>query len=238
VAADQRERVYARLREGVSQGRQGYVICPLVAESETPELKAAEQYHAELQAGPFHDLRVGLLHGRMDESARDEVMGRFRRGQLDFLVSTSVIEVGVDVPNATLMLVEHAERFGLAQLHQLRGRVSRGKVAGKCYLFAEAVTEEAKRRLRALVRITDGFVLAEQDARLRGIGEFFGARQHGLGDLHFGDLLADQDLLQLARKDAFALVTADAGLSDPEHALLRQAMLDRYGQSLELPEIG
>jgi ATP-dependent DNA helicase RecG len=238
VREEQRERVYDRLRQELSQGRQAYVVCPLVAESETLDLKAAEQTHAELQAGPFRDFRVGLLHGRQDERTKQEVMQQFRNRELDLLVSTVVIEVGVDVPNATLMVVEHADRFGLSQLHQLRGRITRGTVAGQCYLFADPPTDEARERLRLLTRTTDGFVLAEHDARLRGLGEFFGTRQHGLGELRFGDLISDQDLLRMARQDAFALVAADAGLRRPEHALLRHSVLERYGRTLELAEVG
>jgi ATP-dependent DNA helicase RecG len=238
VHAGQRDRLFARLREELRRGRQAYVVCPLVEESETLDLKAAAQTHAELQAGPLAGFRVGLLHGRLDEAEKAAVMEQFRGRRLDVLVCTSVVEVGVDVPNATLLVIEHAERFGLSQLHQLRGRVSRGAAAGQCYLFADPATEEAKERLRAFVRTRDGFALAEQDARLRGGGQLFGTRQHGLGELRFGDVLADAELLQVARKDAFALVAADAGLRQPEHALLRLAVLDRYGRTLELAEIG
>jgi ATP-dependent DNA helicase RecG len=142
------------------------------------------------------------------------------------------------VPNATLMLIEHAERFGLSQLHQMRGRITRGIEAGQCFLFADPANDEARERLRAFVRIADGFALAEEDARLRGAGQFFGTRQHGLGELRFGDLLADGELLRQARKDAFALVAADAELQAPEHAVLRRAVQDRYGKTLELAEIG
>jgi ATP-dependent DNA helicase RecG len=149
-----------------------------------------------------------------------------------------VVEVGVDVPNATLLVVEHAERFGLSQLHQLRGRISRGTVAGECYLFADPATDEARERLNVLTRTTDGFRLAEEDLRLRGLGEFFGARQHGLGELRLGSLIADADQLTQARKDAFALVLADAGLRKPEHAGLRAAVLERYGATLDLAEVG
>ncbi|HXG09038.1 MAG TPA: ATP-dependent DNA helicase RecG [Gemmataceae bacterium] len=234
----ERERVYARLREEMQKGRQAYVVCPLVAESETLHLKAAEETYEELRTGPFRDFRVGLLHGRLDDEAREDVMHRFRRHELDLLVCTTVVEVGVDVPRATLLVVEHAERFGLSQLHQMRGRVSRGDVAGVCYLITGPVNEEARERLRALLRSRDGFELAEHDARLRGLGEFFGTRQHGLGELRFGDLMADQELLQMARKDAFALVAADPGLRRPEHGPLRQAVLRRYGQTLDLAEIG
>jgi ATP-dependent DNA helicase RecG len=234
----QRERVYARLREGLAQGQQAYVVCPLVEESGVLDVKAATQTFADLREGPFEGFRLGLLHGRQDEEEKAAVMEDFRGRKIDVLVCTSVVEVGVDVPNATLMVVEHAERFGLSQLHQLRGRVSRGETAGQCFLFADPVTEEGRERLRVLVRTNDGFKLAEEDARLRGIGEFFGARQHGLGELRFGSLLADADLLSLARKDAFAVVAADAGLRQSEHAGLRQTVLERYGKTLDLAEVG
>lgn len=238
MTESQRERVYNRLAEAMRQGRQGYVVCPLVEESETLDLKSAEQMHAELREGPFREFRLGLLHGRLDDETKDRVMEQFRKRELDLLVATSVIEVGVDVPNATLLVVEHAERFGLSQLHQLRGRVSRGTVAGECYLFAGQTTDDAKQRLRAFCRTTDGFVLAEQDARLRGLGEFFGTRQHGLGDLRVADLLSDRDILEAAREDAIELVADDASLEKPEHALVRKAVVERYGKTLDLARIG
>jgi ATP-dependent DNA helicase RecG len=222
----------------MAQGRQGYVVCPLVEESATLDVKAAIQTHEELQAGAFRDFRVGLLHGRQDEETKAAVMERFRQRELDVLVCTSVIEVGIDVPNATLLVIEHAERFGLSQLHQLRGRVSRGSVAGQCFLFAEPPGEEGRDRLRAFLRTTDGFALAEEDMRLRGVGEFFGTRQHGIGELRIGNLITDGELLRQARKDAFAVVADDARLRRPEHTLLRAAVLERYGKTLDLAEIG
>ncbi|MBI1916462.1 MAG: ATP-dependent DNA helicase RecG [Planctomycetes bacterium] len=238
VRTGQREEVHERVRAGLRQGRQAYVVCPLVEESERLNLKSAAQVQAELEAGPFRGFRVGLLHGRLEDQAKDAVMEAFRTRQLDLLVATSVVEVGIDIANATLMVIEDADRFGLSQLHQLRGRVSRGAVAGECYLFADPQTEEGEKRLRTFVRTTDGFTLAEEDARLRGPGEFFGTRQHGIGDLRFADLSRDTALLHLARKDAFALVTQDATLSRPEHAALRHAVLARYGRTLSLAAIG
>jgi ATP-dependent DNA helicase RecG len=235
---NQRDWVYEQVRKELRQGRQAYVVCPLVEESDTLDLKAAEQTHAELSAGALRDFRLGLLHGRLEEDAKDAVMERFRRRDIDVLVSTVVVEVGVDVPNATVMIVEHAERFGLSQLHQLRGRVSRGTVAGRCFLFAEPASEEGKDRLRALTRTTDGFALAEQDARLRGLGEFFGTRQHGAGEVDVDLLLAQRKLLEQARQDAFAVVAADSKLRQPGYERLRQAVLARYGATLELAEIG
>jgi ATP-dependent DNA helicase RecG len=238
AAANQREQVYQQLQADLKQGRQGFVVCPLVEDSERLDLTSAEQHHQHLRDGPFREFRVGLLHGRMAEPAKDEVMQQFREAKLDLLVSTVVIEVGVDVPSATWMLIEHAERFGLSQLHQLRGRVSRGSVAGHCILFANATTMEARQRLRLLTRTGNGFTLAEEDAKLRGLGEFFGARQHGLGELRFGDLLADRELLQQARRDAIALVADDAGLSRAENRLLRQMVVQRYGHTLDLATVG
>jgi ATP-dependent DNA helicase RecG len=220
------------------QGQQGFVICPLVTEQENRDLKAATQTHADLQAGPFREFHLGLLHGRMDDAEKDRTMEAFRKRELDLLVCTSVVEVGVDVPNATLMVIEHADRFGISQLHQLRGRVTRGVVAGQCFLFTDSATEEAKERIRAVVRTRDGFALAELDARQRGGGEFFGTKQHGVGAFRFGDVLTDGETLREARRDAFALVARDAGLREPGHALMRRAVLQRYGTRLDLAEIG
>ncbi|GIW79967.1 MAG: ATP-dependent DNA helicase RecG [Gemmatales bacterium] len=238
VSEAQREQIYEQVRSALRQGRQAYVICPLVNESENLELKSAETTFRELQQGPFREFEIGLLHGRLDDKVKETVMDRFRRRELDVLVSTSVVEVGVDVPNATIMLIEHADHFGLSQLHQLRGRISRGTIAGQCFLFGEPTSDEARQRLKLFTRTSDGFTLAEEDARLRGAGELFGARQHGLGELRFGDLLSDSILLQWAREDALALVRDDPGLRKPEHALLRRAVIERYGQTLDLAEIG
>jgi ATP-dependent DNA helicase RecG len=234
----QRERVYQQLKQELKKGKQAFVVCPLVEESERQDWTSAKRHYEELKIGPLADFRVGLLHGKMSEQAKDEVMQLFRERQLDLLVSTVVIEVGIDVPNATWMIIEHAERFGLSQLHQLRGRVSRGTTAGRCILFGSPNSDDARNRLDVFARTTDGFALAEADAKLRGLGEFFGTRQHGLGDLHFGDLYSDRDLLQKARKDAIAIVAKDANLSKPEHHLLRQMVVRRYGHTLDLANVG
>ncbi|HYV36996.1 MAG TPA: ATP-dependent DNA helicase RecG [Gemmataceae bacterium] len=238
VPKNQRQRLYQQLAEELKQGKQAYVVCPLVEESANLDLTAAQQHYEDLKASVFKDFRLGLLHGRMAESGKDEVMKQFREGKIDLLVTTMVIEVGVDVANATWMLIEHAERFGLSQLHQMRGRISRGEAAGNCILFANPTTDEARNRLRIFTRNNNGFTLAEEDAKLRGLGEFFGARQHGLGELRFGDILADRELLQKARRDAIALVADDAGLSKPENRLLRQMVIQRYGTTLDLATVG
>jgi ATP-dependent DNA helicase RecG len=256
VAEKQREKLEEHLRIELAKGRQLYLVCPLVENDSEPGTESvvspraqgerpartprdsAEQTYRLVKNGAFKDFSVGLLHGRMKDDDKDAVMTRFRSGEVQVLVCTTVIEVGVDVPSATLMVIEQGDRFGLSQLHQLRGRVSRGPVAGECYVFAEAVSEETTRRLRLFVRIRDGFALAEEDVRLRGMGEFFGTRQHGLGELRVANLVSDADLLQLAREDAFALIGADPGLRDPAHAGIRTAVLEKYGQTLDLAEIG
>jgi ATP-dependent DNA helicase RecG len=238
VTGKQRDKVNAYLVQEVKAGRQLYVVCPLIEDSELAGIRAAEATFRELQTGVFRSFRCGLLHGKLDDNVKEAVMNQFRSRELDVLVATTVIEVGVDVPNATLMVIEHADRFGLSQLHQLRGRVSRGPCAGECFLFADDVSEETKARLRVFVKTTDGFTLAEHDLEQRGMGQFFGTRQHGLSEIRLGNLVRDGELLTLARTEALALVQRDPNLSRPEHQELRKQVLAKYGQTLELAEIG
>ena len=208
-----REDVYRQARLALEQGRQVYVIYPLVETSEKVDLRAATEMADHLQAEVFPDYRVALLHGRLKPDQKDRVMGGFSRGEVHVLVSTTVVEVGVDVPNATMMIVEHAERFGLSQLHQLRGRVGRGQHASSCVLlYQPPLSDNGRARLSALEETTDGFVIAERDLQLRGPGDFFGTRQSGLPTLRVGDLTRDQVLLDEARADA------EAWLSDPSQA--------------------
>ena len=222
-----RARLNAFLRKQAENGNQSYVICPMVEDDDGEDstlslsLRSAEKQAEELrQALP--ELAVGCVHGRMKSEEKDAVMLRFAHGELDILVATTVVEVGVNVPNATLMIVENAERFGLSQLHQLRGRVGRGKDKSYCVLVSDAENEEAKARLNILCKTNDGFRIAEEDLRMRGPGDFFGSRQHGLPPMHAADLWADMDTLQTAREDADALFAKDPSLSLPEHLALRQ----------------
>ncbi|MEK7872275.1 MAG: helicase-related protein, partial [Chloroflexota bacterium] len=226
IGPDKREAAYRFIREQVSQGRQAFTICPLIEESEAIEAKAAVKEFQRLSVDVFPDLRLGLLHGRMSGKEKDDAMRRFREGELHILVSTAVVEVGIDVPNATVMLIEGADRFGLAQLHQFRGRVGRGEHPSYCVLVSDSPSEEARERLAVMETTHDGFKLAEEDLRLRGPGEFFGTRQSGLPDLRMARL-SDLPLLETARKEAQRLFDADPRLARAEHRLLRDEMARR-----------
>jgi ATP-dependent DNA helicase RecG len=217
----ERERAYSFIRAQVEKGHQAFIICPLVEESEKVEAKAAVEEYERLQKHVFPNYKLGLLHGRMKSGEKDAAMAAFARGELHALVSTSVVEVGIDVPNATVMLVEGANRFGLAQLHQFRGRVGRGQHASYCLLLADSTNAESDERLKAIESTHDGFALAEKDLELRGPGEFFGTRQSGLPDLKVAQL-ADVKLLDMAREQAQKLFEADPALSAPEHQSLAQ----------------
>ncbi|HET7847078.1 MAG TPA: ATP-dependent DNA helicase RecG, partial [Acidimicrobiia bacterium] len=213
------------IRKAVAEGRQAFVVCPLVEDSPKVEAASAVAEHARLSK-LLPELRVGLIHGQLRSAEKDQVMGEFRSGEIDVLVATTVIEVGIDVPNATVMVIEDADRFGLSQLHQLRGRVGRGVHPGVCLLLADPTTEEGERRLAAMAATTDGFVLAEEDLKIRGQGTVFGARQSGMVDLRFADVIKDFELLVAARHDAFELVDRDPELGDhPELAQEVRAML-------------
>jgi ATP-dependent DNA helicase RecG len=215
----ERERAYRFLRAQVEKGRQAYIICPLVEESDKIEAKSAVQEHQRLQKTIFPDLRLGLLHGRLKAEEKEDVMRRFSDQELDILVSTAVVEVGIDVPNATVMMIEGANRFGLSQLHQFRGRVGRGEHQSFCILMADTVTDLGKERLQAIEGIQDGFELAQRDLEMRGPGDFFGTRQSGLPELQLASL-GDTPLLELARREAQALFAEDPTLSQPGHRLL------------------
>jgi ATP-dependent DNA helicase RecG len=224
-----RARAYERVREEIGRGRQCFLVCPLVEESETLQARAATAEAERLSRGEFRDQRVELIHGQMPSRRKAEAMAAFAAGEADVLVATSVIEVGIDVPNATVMLVEAAERYGLSQLHQLRGRIGRGEHPGLCILFGDA----SLRRLEAITRESDGFKLAEVDLELRGAGDVLGTRQHGMPELRVARLPEHADLLERARTLADELLDRDPDLLGPEHALLREAATARFGPELE-----
>lgn len=233
VGESYRPRLNHFIRKLVGEGRQVFVVCPMIEENdELPQdLKPAE-VHAEDLKKEFPDLRVACIHGRLKAKEKDSIMSTFVRGEIDILVSTTVIEVGVDVPNAALMIVENAERFGLSQLHQLRGRVGRGAHKSYCVLISDSEGDEARARLRVMTQTNDGFKISEEDLRLRGPGDFFGSRQHGLPELHIADLGADMAVLQTAQDAALLLISGDPELCKPENGRLRdraQALITSTG---------
>ncbi len=234
VEMAERDEAYEAVRAEIEAGRQTYVICPLVEESEVLEdVRAAEELYEELAERIFPDRSVGLLHGRMKAAEKRETMRGFRARETEVLVATTVVEVGVDVPNASAIVVEGAERFGLSQLHQLRGRVGRGLHLPKCFLLGDPKTEEARRRLEALCEYQDGFKLAEIDLAIRGEGTLFGSRQSGMPDLKVAKLLRDIEVLVEARRTAFELVASDPGLKKPQHRPLRREIRELLGKDVE-----
>ncbi|HVL52232.1 MAG TPA: helicase-related protein, partial [Actinomycetota bacterium] len=236
VPEAERGRAYDLVRAEVGAGRQAYVITPLVEESDKMAVKSAEAEAHRLATEVFPDLRVGMMHGRMRPNAKESVMAGFRRGDVDVLISTTVVEVGVDVPNATVMLIEDADRFGLSQLHQLRGRIGRGKHASTCLLLSGVIGDEEAdpttlERLKAVASTNDGFKLANKDLELRGTGTILGERQSGWSDLRLTHLLRDVELLKAAREEAFALISRDPDLL--RHPKLRLEMEGRFADRLD-----
>ncbi len=229
--ADGIEQVYSFVKRQIDEGRQAYVVYPVIEESETQAMKAAQKEFENLSREVFPDLPVGLMHGRLSSDEKESVMQRFKEGQIKILVSTTVIEVGVDVPNASVMVVEQAERFGLAQLHQLRGRVGRGAAQSYCLLVTEKLNDTAKERIRTLVESTDGFYISEMDLKLRGPGEFFGTKQSGLPSLRVANILRDQEILEIARREAVDFVSRPPSEEELRRAVayIRDHWQRRYG---------
>ena len=237
-SAAKRDQAYAVLRQEVDKGRQAFVVCPLIEESETLDLKTAMEVQDSLQNEYFPDLTIRLIHGKMKKEERQRIMAEFLEGGIHVLVATTVIEVGIDVPNASLMIIEHAERFGLSQLHQLRGRVGRGEHASQCLLIAYAsLSEDGKARLDAIQKSNDGFMIAEEDLKIRGPGDFMGTRQSGMPILRVANLIRDIKILESARKEAFALIDRDPRLENPENQNLKQTLHQYLGDKLNLLNI-
>jgi len=232
-----RERVLQFIDRELEKGRQAYVVYPVIDESEKTDMKAATTMYTSLAAGPFASRKVALLHGRIPADERDAIMRQFRDGEIDVLVATTVIEVGIDVPNATVMLVEHPERFGLSQLHQLRGRVGRGGEASYCILLGD-VSPDAAERLSVFVGTEDGFEIARADLRLRGMGDLFGERQSGVATFRVADPIRDEQLSEVAHAAASAVLESDPELEHAEHAPMRRVLGERYERSLELFRVG
>lgn len=232
VTSEYHERLYKFIKKHLDEGRQGYVICPLVEEGDT-QLTPAQEYAEFLQKNVFQSYCVGLLHGKMKPKDKDTVMRKFASGDIQLLVATVVVEVGIDVPNAAVMLIENAERFGLSQLHQLRGRIGRGQFKSTCVLISDAQNEESVKRLRVMCDTTDGFKIAEEDLKQRGPGDFLGSRQHGLPEMKIANILTDTKILYAAQKQAQDIIFADPKLDFPEHRCIKKyvaEMFDRFGE--------
>ncbi|RKY43231.1 MAG: DNA helicase RecG [Candidatus Makaraimicrobium thalassicum] len=228
VGEDRRDAVYSFIRDEAGKGRQVFIVYPRVKETGSSDIKSAEEMYRHLQKDVFADLRLALIHGRMRSGEKKKVMDDFRRGNYDILIATTVIEVGVDIPNVTVMLVEHAERYGLAQLHQLRGRIGRGRHRSYCILLGEPKTDASHERLSTIAGTDDGFEIAEKDLDIRGSGEFLGTRQSGLPELRLGDIAKDFGIMEEAREEAFSLIKEDPGLNDPHNAGIRQNIVERF----------
>ena len=237
-ANDQAREAYAFIRQKVGEGRQAYIVYPLVEESEKLDLKAAKDMLGQLEQEEFQGFRLALVHGQMKAGETENIMVRFQRGEIDILVATTVLEVGVDVPNASVIAIEHAERFGLAQLHQLRGRVGRGGNEAWCLLIASQNTPESQARLQAICSTTDGFRIAQHDLEIRGPGQFFGRHQHGLNELKVANPATQLAILRKARQEAQSLIKRDPQLSCPVHRHIRQTVRRRYPQYLSLATAG
>jgi ATP-dependent DNA helicase RecG len=229
---------YQFVREQVKQGRQACVVLAQIEDNGVDDAKSLKAHFEKLSKGPLAGVRLGMLHGQMKTEEKQKVMGEFREGKIDVLVATTVIEVGVDVANASVMVIEDADRFGLPQLHQIRGRVGRGTADSYCLLIADAATEESASRLNAMTRTNDGFEIAEIDLKLRGPGDFFGTRQHGLPQFKLADITQELELLKTAKDDAMELLRNDPDLSRPEHRALRQRLGRQFGDSLFLAQVG
>ncbi len=226
VDTSYRTRIYNYIKKFLNEGRQGYIVCPLVEEKEEVDITSAKEYYVNLTEGEFKDYSLGLLHGKMTSNEKEKVMEQFQKGEIQLLIATTVIEVGIDVPNAAVMVIENAERFGLSQLHQLRGRIGRGQHKSDCILVTDNTSDETLKRLEIIKKSNDGFRIADEDLRLRGPGDFLGSRQHGLPPMKIADLFADRRILELAGKEAEILLKTDPDLE--KNPALRQEIFELY----------
>lgn len=234
----QKKKGYAIIKEELSYCRQGYIVYPVIEESYALDIAGAKKMFAELKEGEFKNFRLGLIHGKLKEKEQEEVMSKFKNKELDLLISTTILEVGIDIADATCMIIESAERFGLSQLHQLRGRIGRGKLQSFCVLISDCPTEETKARMAAMVASNDGFRISEEDLKIRGPGEFFGSRQHGLAELRIANPLIQLRLLKAAREEAIKLLNQDMRLQERPHQLLKGKLLQRFPEYEKLMLIG
>ena len=228
VDSTYRTRIYNYIKKFLDSGRQGYIVCPLVEDGEESGLKSAKEYYNSLCENEFKNYSLGLLHGKMNGKDKEKVMRSFANGEIQLLVATTVIEVGIDVPNATVMLIEDADRFGLSQLHQLRGRIGRGSEKSDCILISDSQNEETLERLDVIKKSSNGFEIADKDFELRGPGDFLGNRQHGIPQMKIADIFADKKVLFKAKKEAELLLEYDPKLKFPENKELRQEVIDLY----------
>jgi len=228
VGENYRPRIFDFIKKNIQKGRQAYIVCPLVEESDLLSAKSVIEYAENVSKKELKGFSIDVLYGSMKQKEKDAVMERFKAGEIQVLISTTVIEVGVDVPNASVMVIENAERFGLSQLHQLRGRIGRGPFESFCVLVCTTNGEIARERMKVMCDTNDGFVISEKDLKLRGPGEFFGVRQHGLPELKIADLAGDIDIMSIAQSAAKEIISADANLSMPQNRPLRNHLINKF----------
>ena len=234
VRKDMTDRVNAFIKKQIDEGRQAYIVCPLVEENEEMDLKSVEELYETYKTEVFPEYKVEYIHGKLKQKEKDDIMERFKKGEIDILISTTVIEVGVDVPNSNIMVIENAERFGLAQLHQLRGRVGRGEYKSYCILKYEGKGETVRKRMKVMCDTNDGFVISEKDLELRGSGDFFGTMQHGLPEFKIANLFEDMKILKLAQEAAIKILSKDPKLEDKENVLLKRLIKDKFKTRIEI----
>jgi len=238
VEMSNRDYAYNFLKEQLKEGRQAYIVYPVIEESVTLKSEGARKMYETLSRETFKEYRLGLLHGRLSDEEKIKVMKEFKKGKVDILVATTIIEVGIDIPNAAVMIVENAERFGLSQLHQLRGRIGRSKFRSYCILVSDARTEESRQRLEVISTTDDAIKIAQEDLNIRGPGELFGRKQHGLPELQLGNVVTDIDILKHARKEAFGIIKQDPNLEDESHSKIKKMLLRDFKDKFHLGFMG